>query len=172
MAERNLRPTAIGRTLLPALVTAGALSLTAGSASAEYRVAAFADAPGYREIQQADYKGAAAVALMYESGADYAVHANRCVGLLKSNDLNAALTSCNRALRGVSANSWQPLLSRLDDVRSKRAVLYSNRGVVLAMQGRVTDARDDFERALALDEENANARSNLSVLNAREVSMR
>jgi tetratricopeptide (TPR) repeat protein len=155
--------------VLCALVT---LAMSAGAARAEYRVAAFKNAPGYQQIIKEDYTGATGATMVHDYAGDYGAYANRCVSQLLSDELNSALSSCNRALRAAPSNGWQPFVSRLAGQRSNRAALYSNRGVVLALQGRLLEARDDFEKALSLDADNTNALSNLKNLAASDVSMR
>lgn len=138
-----------------------------------YRVTAFDNSPGFDKIMAADYTAAQhEIERAAQSYQRYARHANRCVTLLKSADVDAALASCERALDVAPvdlASSLVPLYHRRAEVLTH---LYSNRGVVKAVNGDYYGARADFERALSLDPENVNAKANLEQIAASEVAQR
>jgi Tfp pilus assembly protein PilF len=145
--------------------------LGAGAAHAGYRMTAFGDTPGFAQIMAEDYEAASAKleAPFYDTDR-YARFANRCVSELLSHEVDAAMQSCQRALSVAPAD----LMTSLTPSFHKRAEvlthLYSNRGVVRAVSGDVFGAREDFERALELDEANDNARSNLELIAAGDVA--
>lgn len=143
------------------------------SASAGYHVTAFGNTPGFEKIMAEDYKGAnTLLAAPIYLQSKYARLANLCVAQLKSEEVEAALGSCNRALSTAPAE----LRSSLVSLNHKRAEvmthLYSNRGVVRAIKGDVFGARSDFERAVALDGDNDNARRNLEYVANSELAQR
>jgi len=148
--------------------TAAAALLSASGAQAEYRVTAFKNAPGYEALMDGDYQAASLdVSGRFQSSA-FATAANRCVSQLMVDSLSEALDSCNKALRQLPDQS--PL--HTEARRSNESVVLSNRGVVLAMQGNLVEAEEDFTRALKLDDENGNAEANLNHLRSLRMSMR
>lgn len=143
------------------------------AASAGYHVTAFGNTPGFDQIMAEDYASANTVlAAPAYLPSQYARLANLCVAQLKSKEVDAALGSCNRALSTAPAE----LRSSLVSLNHKRAAvmthLYSNRGVVRAIKGDTYGARSDFERAVALDSENDNARRNLEYVANSEIAQR
>lgn len=145
--------------------------LAAASASAGYRMTAFGGTLGFDAIMSEDYDSASELLDSRHAAFDsYARHANLCVSLLKSEDVGGAMASCQRAL---SVAPTEFASSLLPDTGRRTAVmthLYSNRGVVRAIAGDVFGARADFERALSLDADNANARTNLEYVSASDVA--
>jgi len=151
------------------LIAATAVTLfSAAAAQAEYRVAAFKTAPGYDALMEGDYLAATEGAGVRFQSSGFGTDANRCVSLLMVESLPEALKSCNRALRQLPDLSPLSYESR----RANESVVLSNRGVVLAMQGDLTAAEEDFARALKLDDDNVNAQTNLDHVRSLKVSMR
>jgi len=152
------------------LITTAAMALlSASAAQAEYRVSAFKNAPAFEALMEGDYQAASldASSLRYQS-TGFAVDANRCVSLLMVESLSDALKSCNRALRQLPDQSSLSLEAR----RANESAVLSNRGVVLAMQGDLVAAEEDFARALILDDSNANAATNLNQVRSLKLSVR
>jgi tetratricopeptide (TPR) repeat protein len=148
---------------LCALLTLTSLLSLPIMASADYRVSAYKGTPGYNQIMTEQYTQAAAVAASRTAYApQYALAANLCVSELKRDALTAALKSCTRALNSVS--SYRSATFTPQDRRKGTSEMLSNRGVVLALQGSVEAAENDFTRALDLDPDNANAIQNLKYL--------
>lgn len=151
------------------LFLAGAM--LAGTAQAGYRMTAFGNVPGFEEIMAENYDRASALlqAGRFEASR-YARLANLCVSQLLSYETEEAMRACERALTAAPAE----LRSALAPSPLRRAGvmthLYSNRGVVKAVNGDLLGARADFERALALDAGNANARLNLEYTSGRELA--
>lgn len=142
-------------------------------AHAEYRVTAFGGTPGFAEIMAADYDGARdLLAARYTITDRYARYANLCVSLLKSGELDAALDNCERALSVAPADLTSAVLPMYHKRSQVLTHLYSNRGVVRAVSGDLSGARGDFERALRLDDGNANARRNLEVVSGTDLALR
>jgi len=160
--------TAIRRTVL----TFATLSvLGAGMAHAGYRMTAFGDTPGFAQIMAAEYAAASAMLETPFYNTDrYARFANRCVSELLSHEVEAAMQSCQRALSAAPADLHTTLTPSFHKRAEVLTHLYSNRGVVRAVSGDVFGAREDFERALELDEANDNARSNLELITAGDVA--
>jgi Tfp pilus assembly protein PilF len=160
--------------------SAASIALTAllavGTANAGFRMTAFGDTLGFDEIMSGDYDAASEILdSRYAELNRYARHANLCVSLLKSKDVDRAMMSCQRALNVAPTNvAPTDLSSSLMPGAGKRMAimthLYSNRGVVRAVAGDAFGARADFERALALDADNANARMNLEYISVSEVA--
>lgn len=144
---------------------------TAVPAHAAYHVTAFENSLGYAQIESEDYAAASSM-LRRATVADqrYAVATNLCVSQVKADDLAAAMASCERAVRAAPVDlgtTVSPSPRRRAEIMTH---LYSNRGVVKALSGDHFGARDDFERALSLDPDNANARRNLDVVSAADVA--
>ena len=145
--------------------------LAAGSVHAGYRMTAFGDTLGFDQIMSEDYDAASELLdSRYAEPNRYARHANLCVSLLKSKDVDGAMVSCQRALNVAPTDLSSSLLPGPGKRTAIMTHLYSNRGVVRAVAGDVFGARADFERALSLDADNANARSNLEYVSASEVA--
>ena len=142
--------------------------LSSAGAQAEYRVSAFRSAPGYEALMDGDYQAASQDMSVRFQSSGFSVDANLCVSQLMVESLSEALKSCNRALRQLPDRS--PL--NIEARRANESVVLSNRGVVLAMQGNLVAAEEDFTRALKLDDDNANAESNLAHLRSLRLSMR
>ena len=150
------------------LTAAAVALLSATGAQAEYRVAAFLNAPGFDAIMEGDYDSAARNGAMRAPVTAFGVNTNLCVSQLMSESLTEALESCNKALRQLPERSPLSMEAR----RANESVVLSNRGVVLAMQGNLLAAEEDFVRALKLDDENANAEANLSQIRSLKMSLR
>jgi len=154
-------------------VTCAALSavLGAGVAQAGYRMTAFGNTAGFEQIMSKQYEAAAAVldAPFYDTDR-YARLANRCVSELLLHEVDAAMATCQRALSVAPADLSTTLAPSYHKRAQVLTHLYSNRGVVRALSGDVFGAREDFERALQLDDSNENARSNLELLGAGDLA--
>ncbi len=140
-------------------------------ASAGYEVTAFGNAIGYKQIMDKDY--AAANQLLRMPSYDvyrYPTLSNLCISRLKSHDVEGALASCDKAVN-VAPTDLSSALSAGYNKRSEVLThLYSNRGVVRAVSGDLAGARDDFLRALELDETNTKAQRNLELVSAGDVA--
>lgn len=150
------------------ITAASVAMLSAAGAQAEYRVSAFKTAPGFDALMEGDYQAASVDVAMAPRSTGFAVDANRCVTELMVESLPEALKSCNRALRQLPERSPLYIASR----RENESVVLSNRGVVLALQGDLIAAEEDFARALKLDDGNSNAHANLVHLRSLRMSMR
>lgn len=164
------RPSTLKR--VAALACFGVSALGAASyASAGYEVTAFGNTAGYKQIMDQDY--AAANEMLRMPNYDiyrYPALSNLCISRLKSHDVEGALASCDKAVN-VAPTDLSSTLSPGYHKRSEVLThLYSNRGVVRAVSGDLTGARDDFLRALELDESNAKARRNLELVSAGDVA--
>lgn len=143
----------------------------ASSAMAGYEVTAFGATPGFEQIMEKDYEGASArLAMRSYEATRYATLANLCVSRLMSHDVEGALASCDKAVSVAPSD----LTSSLAPMYHKRAEvmthLYSNRGVVRAVSGDLSGARDDFARALELDDSNGKARRNLELISSVDLA--
>lgn len=167
MNLRKLSASYLARLAMPAVIGA----VAAVPAHAAYRVTAFENALGYDRIAAEQYTEAAS-RLSSAGYADqrYAVMTNLCVSQLKTEAVREALGSCERALRAASVDLASPLMTSARRRADLLTHLYSNRGVVKAVAGDLYGARADFEQALMLDPNNANARSNLDRVAASEVA--
>lgn len=158
--KRPLRSTV----LLASIALGAAL---AAPAHAAYHVTAFKNALGYTQIENEEYAAASSM-LRLATVADqrYAIATNLCVSQVKADDLSAAMMSCERAVRAAPVDLGTTLAPSPRKRAEVMTHLYSNRGVVKALSGDAFGARADFERALSLDPENANARRNLDVVSS------
>jgi tetratricopeptide (TPR) repeat protein len=148
----------------------GSLTL-ATDATADYKVTAYQATPGYKALMAADYETAARAAPVPGSSVNrFAITSNRCVAEVQLGNLDAALRTCNSALGEYSA--YQSFSYLPGNRRQEKASLLSNRGVVLALQGQIAEAEDDFVQALKYAPEHANAQANLELLRARMVGQR
>ncbi len=151
------------------LMLVAALSMST-NAWGNFHVSAYADAAGFAKIEAKDYQAAA---FQSESAGrlsgDYAASANACVSQLLLDELDQALTSCQKALRRLPrSNSYADFSARRQQ-HEMESLLLSNRGVVLARQGKTVRAERDFTRALVLDAMNSNAQQNLQYLRATQL---
>jgi tetratricopeptide (TPR) repeat protein len=148
----------------PAKVAAIVVGLSLSTtALAEYRLTAFGGAPGFKQIMAEDY-ASASERLKWRSydSHRYARYANLCVSQAMSSELEAALADCDRAVSVAPADLSAGLSPTYYRRSSVLTHLYSNRGVVRALNGDRFGAREDFERALELDDTNVNAQTNLN----------
>jgi hypothetical protein len=97
---------------------------------------------------------------------------DRCVSLTLAGELEKAEVVCNDALREArrSNASGAPGYSgrgAMTDTRSRRAMAFTNRGVLHALQGKGERAKDDFRTAVTLSARLSAAAGNLEVLEDR-----
>ncbi len=97
---------------------------------------------------------------------------DRCVSLTVARDLERAEVVCNDAVRAArrSGAAHAPGYANrgiVTDSRTNRAMAFTNRGVLHALQGEGEKARADFETAMGLSATIAAAAANLEVLDAR-----
>ena len=97
---------------------------------------------------------------------------DRCVSLTLKGELDKAEVVCNDAVREArrSDAGYAPgraYRGATIDRQSRRAMAYTNRGVLHALQGRGDQAQDDFKTAVALNGRLSAAADNLAVLDAR-----
>ena len=140
-----------------------AVSLTTGSAVAMaeadtasrsgLQMAAVADRAKGRVVLAGRY-GEAISDLGDRSGRRFEARTNLCVAYTMTGELDKADAQCNAALA----------LSRKDDVHRDIAVALSNRGVLKAIRGDLSGARDDFRRALDFERDLRQATENLDLL--------
>ena len=164
-------------TVSPRLSALGRLVLLTGSltfaahATADYKVTAYKATPGYKALMASDYAAAAKASPIPGTSVNkFAITSNRCVAEVQLGDLDAALSNCNSALGEFSA--YQSFSFLPGNRRQEKASLLSNRGVVLALQGQIAEAEDDFVQALKYQPEHANAQANLELLRTRMVGQR
>ncbi len=96
---------------------------------------------------------------------------NRCVSLTVSGELSKAEVVCDSAVRAArrSAAAYAGRYSPhgvAGDVRTNRAMAFTNRGVLRALQGDRAGAREDFETAVDLSSRVKAAATNLVKLEA------
>lgn len=150
-----------------------ALIICASEAGAQYHVSAYADSPGYEEIMSENYIAAEAAIPSYSPlTPSYALSTNRCVSEIMADSLDAALESCNRALRNLPSHLMPLGAVSVKGRNAMKSDLYSNRGVVLALSGHLVEAESDFALAVKLDSENSNAEKNLAFLRSSRLSQR
>jgi len=139
------------------------------NANADYRLSAYKATPGFSQIMSEDYSKAATIASTRAPlGPKYAVVTNLCVSEVMVDALDSALQTCNKAIDLVSTYSSVTFSKR--DRKESMSEMLSNRGVILALQGNLTEAEGDFTRAVELDSDNANATANLAYLRSKQVA--
>jgi len=99
----------------------------------------------------------------------FEAHNNRCVSLTLSGDLERAEVVCNDAVRAArrsaaAGRSGFSPQSVSGNVRTNRAMAYTNRGVLRALQGDRAGAWADFEVAQSLSPRVSAATNNLARL--------
>ena len=97
---------------------------------------------------------------------------DRCVSLTLKGELDKAEVVCDHAVREArrSDAGYAPgraYRGATIDRQSRRAMAYTNRGVLHALQGQGQQAQDDFKKAVALNDQLSAAAENLVVLEAR-----
>ncbi len=171
-------PTAIRHRKRPlGPVTGLVLGLTVAlSAQADTRAGAFQmlvaedSAPG-RHLIDGDVDAALALSETRSLNRFNALN-NHCVSLTLKGELDKAEVVCNDAVRQArrSEAGYTPgraYQGATIDPRSRRAMAFTNRGVLHALQGRGELARDDFESAVVLNGRLSAATENLAVLETR-----
>ena len=153
----------------PALIGAASLVslFAAATASAEYRVTAFAETDAYFKLIAQDAEAAMSV---FEGRApsvlDFAEANNLCVAEILAKDFTAAISTCEIALEKLEGNR------KLGFTKSKsaRATIYSNMAVAKALAGDLVAAAGDVEKALQANSEDLNVIANAQILAATGVS--
>jgi len=138
------------------------------SATADYKISAYENTPGFKQIMAADYAAATQATIRVGLATSrFAVTSNRCVAHMQLGNLDAALSSCNSALGEY--NAYQTFSYLPGNQRRDKASLLSNRGVVLALKGQMAEAEADFIQALGLNPEHENAAENLEYVRSKMV---
>jgi len=147
-----------------ALVAAGLGSiLAASSASAEYRVTAFGDAIAYKALISMDVESAKSEFYTKDlTKLDFVAANNLCVTQILSKELSDAIATCNMALEKVETDF--ELSAGLE--KEAKASIYSNLAVAKAMNGDLTGASADLERALMLNIRDRNAKVNYNQISS------
>ncbi len=102
------------------------------------------------------------------SASDFAAHNNLCVAYVKTKALDKAAAACEAAIE-LRSRDADPGYLHSAVVRQKlrdRAIALSNRGVLRAITGDVTGARDDFEKSAKLADDIDEPLINLDRLSA------
>ena len=135
-----------------------------GTASAEsieprYTMSAISDAAHGGKIIAGEYESA--IRKINRSkrvfGNGYYTETNLCVAYVMTRNLVYAQTACDLAVdkmkRQLKVNRGPLHMHKAKANRRYLAMAYSNRGVLYAIKGESELAREDFEKALALDTE-------------------
>jgi|GEM_PF-1891425 len=134
------------------------------------------DAAYGRSITSGDYQRAISkLSASANSGrSQFATYNNLCVAYAKARDLDNAIDACDAALAAVKKRESSSLAkSRGYDLghaqyQADLAVALSNRGVLLAIEGKESAATEAFEDALSLDTRySSNIEGNLARLASR-----
>ena len=162
-------------------ITAGSLGLLAGlaftlTAQAEPRAGAFQmlvaeDSPSGQYLIEGDVEAALALDETRSINRFNALN-DRCVSLTLTGKLDRAEVVCNNAVRearrsDAGAAPGRSVQDAVIEPRSRRAMAFTNRGVLYALQGRGELAREDFDTAVILNGRLTAAAENLAVLDAR-----
>jgi len=124
-----------------------------------------------RSIASGDYQRAISKLTTAATGGrdKFSTYNNLCVAYAKSKDFDNALEACDAALAAVKGRKYSTLASnraydkRYAQYQADLAVALSNRGVLLAVAGKESDATQAFEDALSLDTRySSNIEGNLS----------
>jgi hypothetical protein len=157
------------------LATAASLALAVPVAQAETETGAFemvvyTGSTQGKHLIEGDWEAAMAAGET-ASKIRFAALNDRCVSLTVARDLDRAEVVCNdavRAARRSAASHAAGSTARgiVTDSRTNRAMAFTNRGVLLALQGEGEAARADFEAAMGLNASIEAAAANLEVLSA------
>lgn len=138
-----------------------------------YSMTVIVDAAQGRKVQAGHYE--AAIARLTSPSArrirdEFALHTNLCVAYLKTGNLSLAEAACESALTTIVETDRRPAYySHIPDgaehvLDEYRALAFSNRGVVKAIQGDTDSALADFEAAHSLNKRSRTAKSNIERL--------
>jgi len=148
--------------LVLSVVGLGSL-LAAGTASADYRVAAFGYSSEYDAILSKDVDTAMSIFSNRSLGRlDFVESNNLCVTQILAKEFGAAVASCDAALRKVGSDKSVGIVKQ----RSAMASIHSNLAVAKALSGDIEGASAELEKALSLNSRDANAVANYSELQA------
>lgn len=150
----------IGTRLL--LISAGLCTLlTAGTASAEYRVTALGKATGFTELLATDAsKAASKLGALSLFKMDFLEFNNLCVTEILLENYELAIATCHTALEKTESALD---ISFKEEKKAKAAIL-SNLAVAKAKSGDAVGAKLDLELALSLNSRNANAVANYGLI--------
>lgn len=132
------------------LMAVSAQCADAAEAQSPYVMTVIADMAQGEQVVSGQYEDAiAAITSPKSQNRDsFAASNNLCVAYTKMNDLAKATAACADALQ-VSKNTFGPWYDA-SRMRSDRALALSNRGVIRAITGDDSGARQDFELAIKL----------------------
>jgi Flp pilus assembly protein TadD len=142
--------TKFGASVVGLLMAVSAQSADAAEAQSPYVMTVIADMAQGEQVVSGQYEDAiAAITSPNTRNRDsFAASNNLCVAYTKMNDLTKATAACADALQ-VSKNTFGPWYDA-SRMRSDRALALSNRGVIRAITGDDSGARQDFELAIKL----------------------
>ncbi|MEQ8409234.1 MAG: hypothetical protein RKH07_13260 [Gammaproteobacteria bacterium] len=146
------------------LAAAGLASLLlAGTASADYRVTAFGETAEYSALLSKDVESAKSIFSKREiAKLDFISANNLCVTQILAKEFSEAISSCATALEKVDAELGIGVTTE----KTAKASILSNLAVAKAMNGDVSGASMDLERALLLNSRDRNAVSNFNLISA------
>ena len=165
------RPGARVSALGLAVSLAFALPAQAGPRAGAFEMLVFEDSAQGRHLIEGDVDAALAMNETRSVNRFSALN-DRCVTLTLTRELDQAEVVCNDAVREArrseaASASGRTFRGATIDTRFRRAMAFTNRGVLLALQGFGELAREDFETAVLLNKRLSAAAYNLAVLEAR-----
>ncbi len=154
-----------------AVATALGLSLAASTAFAEgkaYEMVVYSDSPTGKQLLAGELEEAMDVGASLHVSS-FERYNNQCVSLTLAGDHAEAAVACDAAVTAARRSKGAQRVrftSRgvMGDVRTKRAMAFTNRGVLRAVQGDLEGAREDFETAVNLTSRVEAAPANLATL--------
>lgn len=146
------------------LMVVSAQFADAAEAQSPYVMTVIADKAQGEQVVSGQYEDAiAAITAPKSQNRDsFAASNNLCVAYTKMNDLAKATAACADALQ-VSENKFGPWYDA-PRMRRDRALALSNRGVIRAITGDDSGARQDFELAIKLGRKLSAPMANLARL--------
>lgn len=158
-------------TIIPAAVLFLVQTAWAQTAPEDFEMLVYDDTPQGRRISAGEWSDALA---MDAKGAikSFDKFNNRCVLYTMTREFAEAEAACNaaietRAMDSTTASQWRNAARK----RMQTAMALTNRGVLRAVTGDVSGAKEDFEAVISANSKTRAARANLTILEARTTEL-
>lgn len=132
-----------------------------------FTLIAYSNAPGGEALLAGDYDTAISIAKPQRRrvGMRLFAETNLCVSYTITGMQDEAEAACGKAIKLASSSS-SSVWTSIGETRARRALAYSNRGVMRAVTGDQEGAREDLSKAQRIDAERPAYAQNLARLEA------
>jgi len=136
-----------------------------------FTLIAYSNAPGGEALLAGDYDTAISIAKPQRRtvGLRLSAETNLCVSYTIKGVQDEAEAACRKAVK-LASSSPSSTWTGIGETRARRALVYSNRGVMRALAGDQEGARQDLSNAQRIDDETPAYAQNLARLEAGAAS--